>query len=154
MKLKRAFAILAGAFMLVAVFAACSSAQDTEITASDAVNLIKTYTAEELGVDGELDDYSVLSSSDQEVDGESYYKIAIAIVSEPEEDGSVDLDIHAIFYVSYDGETILAYDEETGEYTEFEDVHEVPTTEAPTDTYEDADEEDAQDDSTADASAE
>lgn len=144
MNVKRIFAIIISAAVAVFALSACSSSAE-EITSSDAVNLIKTYTAEELGVDGELDDYSVLSSSDQEIDGESYYKIAIATVTEPEEDGSVDIDIFATFFVSYDGTKILAYDSETGEYTEFEDVHEVPVTEAPSDTYIEADEDDTAD---------
>ncbi len=143
MKIKSVITAVLAMALVACMFAGCSSSEPgEEIAASDAVNLMKTYTAEELGVEGELEDYSILSSSDKEIDGETYYEIAIAIVSEPDEnDNSVDIDFKARFYVSYDGSKILQYDEENDTYTEFKDVHDIPEPETVADTYVDEDEE-------------
>ncbi len=156
MKIKSIITAVLAMALVACMFAGCSSSSssDTEITASDAVNLIKTYTAEDFGVEGELEDYNILSSTENEIDGEMYYKIAIATVSEPEEDGSVDIDIKAEIYVSYDGSKMMQYDEESGEYTEIKDVHDIPEQETVADIYVDEEEDEAEADAEAEAEEE
>ncbi len=139
MKLKRALIVLVSAALCLVMFSACSSGgEDVEISSQDAAKLIQTYSSEELGLEDDISNHSVLTSSDQEIDGYDgmFYKVIVADVAEPDENGYVgNIEPIVTFYISYDGKTILSYDQTTGEYTEFKDVHDVPTTEAITDSF-------------------
>ncbi len=138
--MKRLLILLVSAALCALMLTACSgSSSDVEISAQDAANLIKTYDSEDLGIDDDISNHSVLTNSDNEIDGEQYYKVIIADVAEPDENGYVgNIEPLATFYVSYDGQTIMTYDEDNDEYTKFKDVHDVPTTEAVSDTFEEA----------------
>lgn len=142
MNIKKITAVVLAVLAVVFSFTACSSEntdnQETttdEITTSeavvkdaDAINLIKTYTAEELGLDGSLDDYKVMvASSGESIENDYYIKVIAAKVSEPGEDGSVHIDTYGQYYISFDGKKILVYNRDTQEYTSMANVHEVPS---------------------------
>lgn len=145
MSIKKISAIVLAVMIVTFVFAACSSnnKEETSTTApvittdsavikdADAISLIKTYTAEELGLDGSLDDYKIMvASSGEEIEGKFYVKVIAAKVSEPDEKGSVNIDTYGQYFISYDGETILVYDDVNKAYNPMTDVHDVPVTQA------------------------
>lgn len=147
MKIKKFAAVILAVLAVVFSFTACSSQNEenketstSEITTSDAVvkdadaiSLIKTYTAEELGLEGSLDDYKIMvASSGENIENDYYIKVIAAKVSDPDEDGSVHIDTYGQYYISFDGEKILVYNKDTQEYTPMEDVHEVPSTQPST----------------------
>lgn len=135
-------AVSAVCIMLAAfAFAGCSDNQNSEnestlptittepaaIKDSDAVELIKTYTAEELKLDGSLDDYKIMvNNSGHQIDGKYYIKVIASKVSEPDAQGSVTIDTYGQYFINYDGSEILIYNEADDTYTPMADVHEVP----------------------------
>lgn len=141
------FKIIAIAVISVAIvafaFAGCSDKENSEteistktittesavIKDSDAINLIKTYTAEELKLDGSLDDYNIMvNNSGQKIDGKYYIKVIASKVSEPDADGTVTIDTYGQYFINYDGSEILIYNEADDTYAPMAEVHEVPVT--------------------------
>lgn len=138
--LKKVLAIVLATLMVMVVFAACSSDSETEedateettlsvttddavVCGSDASALIKTYTAEELGIEGDLDDYTILvANNGVEIDGSYYINVSIANKIDNGDD-TYSFDSVGEFYISYDATEILSYDSETDTYTALEDVH-------------------------------
>ena len=123
--IKKVIAALLAVISVAFAFAGCSDSAENETTTapittetaviknSDAVDLIKTYTAEELKLDGSLDDYKIMvNSNGNEIDGKYYIKVVASKVSEPDADGTVSIDIFGQYFISYDGAEILIYDEE------------------------------------------
>ncbi|MCD7797744.1 MAG: hypothetical protein LUG95_09270 [Clostridiales bacterium] len=147
--MKKFLAIILSVLMVGCVFAACSSSDDTsadstdasgsdssasEVTTdtavikeSDAINFIKEeYTEEELGLDGLKDKYSfMVAESGTEIDGENYVKVAANVMTQSDvttEDGNVTYNFQTVgeYYISFDGQTVLMKDLESGEYNELE----------------------------------
>lgn len=138
--IKKIIAVVLMVVAAVFVFAGCSNNTEDETTTvpiittapaviknADAINLIKTYTAEELQLEGSLDDYKIMvNNSGEEVNGKYYVKVIASKVSEPGADGTVTIDTYGQYYISYDGSEILIYDEASNNYTPVSEVHSVP----------------------------
>ncbi len=141
--IKKILAVVLAA-VIVFVFAGCSGKEENEasstkaittdnavIKEADAVNLIKTYTAAELGLEGKLEDYKIMvGKSGEKVDGNYYIKVIASKVSEPDSNGSVTIDTYGEYFISYDGKTILVYDKANDVYNPLADIHEIPQTTA------------------------
>lgn len=137
---KKIFVVVMTVVVAVFAFAGCSdntedeTASSTTITTapaiikdSDAVDLIKTYTAEELKLDGSLDDYKIMvNNSGHQIDGKYYIKVIASKVSEPDADGRVTIDTYGQYFINYDGSEILIYNETDDTYTPMADIHKVP----------------------------
>jgi hypothetical protein len=139
--------------MIVVVFTACSSKDnDTQtttdtntaittdnasVTEADAINLIKSYSNEELGITEEQREscsFMVASSGEYLEDYDAnYVKVIVAekIPSTQESGGEVTytFDTKGEYYIRFDGKHILT--KKDGEFTELE-YKEVPTTTVPT----------------------
>lgn len=133
MKNKRFISIITALLAVIFVagaFAACSSEPETTtittdpavIKNQDSVNLIKSYSTEELGLSGTWDDYDFVAHNNSGVqvqDGvhDGYY-IEVQVGKKVENsDGSITIANAAYYLISYDGETILKYDPENETYT-------------------------------------
>lgn len=149
--MKKILSIILCVSILACVFVACSNSKNekettteqtvTEITTdsavikeSDAIELIKSYSAKELGISEK--DYKLCSfmvaNAGAEVNGKYYIKVIATIPTKHDnEDGSESytFDNKGEYYISYDGKQILQKDlsaeEET--YNEMK-VKPVPTT--------------------------
>lgn len=151
MNTKRLLAVLLCLITVVFSFVACSSndKKDTdethpnEITTDeavifdkDAIDLIKSYSAKELGLtEDEYKECSfMIAESGTEIDGKYYIKVIATekIANEPNEKGEVTYSFNnkGEYYISYDGKTILQKDMKAEEpsYSKMK-VKEVPTTE-------------------------
>ncbi len=140
--LKKILAVVCCIFVLATAFAGCSSSADNsgdttkqittdkaKIKDADAIALIKTYSADELGLDGSVDDYKIMvGSSGEKIDNDYYVKVIAAKISEPDANGSVNIEQYGQYYISYDGKTILSYNSDTSEYVPMKEVHEIPQT--------------------------
>lgn len=141
--LKKALVLIISAVIIVCAFAGCSAKDEEPSTTaapittdtavfknSDAIDLIKSYTAEQLGLEGTIEDYNIMvDSSGEEIDGKYYVKVSAGKISEPAADGTVTIDTYGQYFISYDGSEILNYDEEKNSYTPFSEVHSIPHTE-------------------------
>lgn len=139
-EIEKIIAVALAVIVIVFAFAGCSGNTEEETTAStvittssaviknaDAINLIKTYTAEELQLEGSLDDYKIMvNSSGEQVNGKNYVKVVASKVSEPDADGTVNIETYGRYYINYDGSEILIYNETDDTYTPMADVHEIP----------------------------
>ena len=115
---------------------------DAKITEADAINLIESYSAKELGLsEDEKKDCSFLVKKTGVEYKKNYYVDVIATIKTPHED-STDKDGKKIttytfdnkgeYYIRYDGKQILATNSENKkEFRELK-VKAVPTTKAPT----------------------
>ncbi len=95
--------------------------EDAEISSDEAVNLVKEFSAEQLGLDGEIDDYRfMVSTQGRTFDGKDYMEVIACFVteSEDEDDESVSIDTIGTYYVSYDGTQVFTMDSATGDLTE------------------------------------
>ncbi len=139
MYLKKIMAVVFAVIIVAFAFAGCSDSNNENTTTKpittdsavikedDAINLIKTYTAAELGLEGALEDYKIMvGSSGEEVDGKYYIKVIASKVSEPGADGTVTIDTYGQYFISYNGAEILVYNEADDTYTPMADVHSVP----------------------------
>lgn len=98
---------------------------------ADAINLIKTYSAAELGLEGSVDDYSIMvGGSGEKIDGKYYIKVIASKVSEPDAEGRVTVDTYGQYFINYNGTEILIYNEADDTYTPMAEVHSVPETAA------------------------
>jgi hypothetical protein len=155
--MKKFFSVIVCALMIATMFVACSTnsedatttsstakttvkytTDDAVIAEADAVNLIKSYSAKELGLsDDEYEECSFMVANSGELIDETYYiKVVAAIKTEHEnDDGEVTytFDNKGEYYISYDGKQILQKDmsSEKDKYSEME-VKAVPTTKAST----------------------
>lgn len=133
---------LLAVILVAGAFAACSSEPETITTDpavvknQDSVNLIKSYSTEELGLSGTWDDYDFVAHNNSGVqvqDGvhDGYY-IEVQVGKKVEHsDGSITIANAAYYLISYDGETILKYDPENETYTP---LSELQSTESETET--------------------
>lgn len=144
MKMKKMIAVLLSALLCVLMFAGCSAENADEVQTdptsstepttdsavikeADAINLIKTYTAEELGLEGSLDDYSIMVAGNGiEINGEYYVKVIAGQIAQNEGSDTYSIAEVGRYFISYDGETMLSYDEENDSYTPFAEIHDLP----------------------------
>ena len=114
---------------------------DAKITDLDAINLIKSYSAKELGLtDKEYKDCSFLVSESGVKYKDNYYVSVIATIKTAHDDSKDEngepvttytFDNKGVYYIRYDGKEILGKNGD-GKFKKME-VKEVPTTtEAPT----------------------
>jgi hypothetical protein len=152
--MKKFISVLMCVLMITCAFAGCSSSggSDSDTTAStettskisiddatikdaDAVNLIESYSDEELGLsaDERKECSFMIDTSGVEIDNNKYVKVVAAIKTEHNDgdETTYTFDNKGEYYIRFDGKEILSMDMETGEYNKME-VKEVPTTEAPT----------------------
>lgn len=107
---------------------------EAKIKEADAINLIKSYSAKELGLsDEEMKECSfMVANSGSELDGKFYIKVIATIkTSHKDESGNetFTFDNKGEYYISYNGKKILQKDMKAEEekFTEMK-VKEVPTT--------------------------
>lgn len=128
---------------LVTVFSACSAKEETETTSStavgevptqeavvkeaDAVNFIEqSYTKEELGLDKVEKDYSMMvASNGVDIDGDKYVKVVANVIVRNDttnEEGKETFSMETMgeYFISFDAETVLMKDRQSGEYVELE----------------------------------
>lgn len=138
--MKRLFAICLCLLLAVSVFAGCSKGSDekkdsttaeqtiehshegetvsqmatdeAKISGSAAIDLLKSYSEKELGLDGIDKDYQfLLSTSGSEIDGKKYIRAEAGAMeaSGTNSDGKTTYEMHSYktIYISYDGKTIL-----------------------------------------------
>lgn len=147
--MKRLFVICLCLLMAVSVFAGCSKGgseekesqtaeQTTEhsyegetvsqmptdeakISGSNAINLLKSYSEKELGLDKIDKDYQfLLSTSGSEIDGKKYIRAEAGAMEESgtnsEGKTTYQMTSYKTIYISYDGKTILVLNkDEDGE---------------------------------------
>ena len=157
--MKKIFVILICISVVFGVFAACSkdgkedksttvattqeiTTDDAQIAESDAINLIKSYTPEELGLtDKEYKDCSFLVKKSGVKYKDSYYVNVIATIKTEHEDTtdadgkkvtSYTFDNKGEYFIRYDGKEILAKNGD-GKYRKLK-VKAVPTTTAKAET--------------------
>lgn len=108
---------------------------DAKIKEADAVNLMQSYSAKELGVsEKDLKKCSfMVASNGEHIDEQNadYIKV-IATIKEAHENSETKevtytFDTKGEYYIRFDGKQILSKNAETGEYTEMQ-VKDVPTT--------------------------
>ena len=156
--MKKVLALLICISLVICVFAACSkddkkpeensvsttqeiTTDDAKIAESDAINLIKSYSAKELGLtDKEYKECSYLVKSSGVKYQKNYYINVIATVKTAHED-TTDTDGKKVttytfdnkgeYFIRYDGKEILARNGEDGKYRKLK-VKAVPTTVAAT----------------------
>lgn len=147
--IKKILAIILSAVAILAVFTACSGndadatdesvthttekqipTQDAVIKESDAANFIEeSYSAKELGLEDVESDYSfMVASSGVDIDGENYVKVVANVITKKDSttpDGKETFSLETVgeYYISYDGETILKKDIESGKYSELENKY-------------------------------
>lgn len=106
-----------------------------KIKEADAINLIQSYDAKELGLDKDVikECSFMVASSGEHIDEQKadYIKV-IATIKQAHEDAETKevtytFDTKGEYYIRFDGKQILSKNVETGEYTEMA-VKEVPTT--------------------------
>lgn len=151
--MKKFLAIVLSVVVVATAFVACSknngegeNISTTEtittdkavIKEADSINLIKSYSASELGLtDEEYKECSfMVASSGIELDGKFYVKVIATVKTKhTDEDGNetFTFDNKGEYYISYDGKTILQKNMkvEEGAADEYSkmDVKPVPTTE-------------------------
>lgn len=142
--MKRLFVICLCLLMAVSVFAGCSKGseekesqtaeQTTEhshegetvsqmptdeakISGSNAINLLKSYSEKELGLDKIDKDYQfLLSTSGSEIDGKKYIRAEAGAMEESgtnsEGKPTYQMTSYKTIYISYDGKTILVLNED------------------------------------------
>lgn len=150
---KTVVALLALIMIICGVFAACNSGDEVEppkgdeeitldtatIKNADSIALIKSYTPAELGLEGSWEDYDWVAHKSEGVyiDNGKYkgYFVRVEVGNKSyNEDGSFDVVVAGIYYISYDGETLLSYDAANDEYTKIKNVHDVPEVTLPDET--------------------
>ncbi|MDE6124107.1 MAG: hypothetical protein K2G22_02620, partial [Eubacterium sp.] len=100
---------------------------EDDINNANALSLIKSYTPEELGLSGSIDDYTFLVSSEKAViDDESYCKIVAGIVNESGKNDIYNIEEINHYLVSNAFDKILVYDKETNHYNALENVRKIP----------------------------
>ena len=152
MKKKVLIAVLVLAVAICCVFAACSGnkvqppKEGEEITLdtavirnADSIALIKSYDPAELGLDGTWDDYNWVAHKSEGVyiDKGQYkgYYVRVEVGTKTQnDDGTVSVSVAGVYLISYDGETLLKYDEANNEYTEIKNVHDIPEVTVPGET--------------------
>lgn len=131
--------VIAVVLVVCCVFSACSKkASQPEVTTdsavikgADSIDFIKSYTPEELGIEGTWADYDFVAYNDngQEIaDGthDGYY-VEVQVGNKVDKgDGSFYVDTAGQFFISYDGKTLLSYDSATNTYSEIQPVHSFP----------------------------
>ena len=153
--MKKLIAVLLSVFLVAGAFAACSNKSEKEnntehnhiataatittdkakIKDMDALNLIKSYSPEELSLTNQdMHECSfMILSSGAELNGEYYVKVIATVKTEHvDEEGNVSytLDNRGEYYIRYDGKQVLKKDMTSGEekFEELE-VKEVPSSE-------------------------
>ncbi|MDD6729119.1 MAG: hypothetical protein PUE08_07880 [Eubacteriales bacterium] len=92
---------------------------EASITESEAVDLVKAFSAEELGLEGSKDDYKfMVATVGKNVNDGDYFEVIASVVKAENEDGSINMETVGTYYVSYDGKQIFLCDTATGELTE------------------------------------
>lgn len=158
--MKKYIAIILCLTLIASAFVACSgkdknkenekvvatSQESTEITTdkakikeADAVNLMMSYSAKELGLtDKDMKECSFMVASNGEYleAQKDYYIKVIAVIKQAHENAETKeitytFDYKGEYFIRYDGKQILQKNQETEEYTEMK-VKDVPTTTAPT----------------------
>lgn len=95
---------------------------DAAITESDAIEFIKSYSADELGLS--KDDMKncsfMVAQNGRKIDKDYYIEVIATIKTEHKEgkDVSYTFDNKGEYYIRYDGKQILSKNLETGKYTE------------------------------------
>lgn len=106
-----------------------------KIKEADAINLIQSYDAKELGLDKDVIkecSFMVASSGEHIYEQKADYIKVIATIKQAHKDAETKeitytFDTKGEYYIRFDGKQILSKNVETGEYTEMA-VKKVPTT--------------------------
>lgn len=136
MKNRKIISIITAALAVIiaaGALAACSAESEvTTITTDpavikneDSVELIKSYSTEELGLSGTWEDYDFVAYNNSGVqvqDGvhDGYY-VEVQVGHKVEnENSTVTIENAAYYLISYDGKTVLRRDPENDTYTQIE----------------------------------
>lgn len=88
---------------------------DAKISENNAIQLVKSYSSEELGLKNK-DDYKFLfSSGGVEIAKEKYVQVIAATVNN-EDKNAITIDTKGEYYINFDGTKLLVKDMKTGEY--------------------------------------
>lgn len=120
--MKRAALIALCAFVMLGAFCACAKAPDNSASQSvsevstdtarikdnEAIDLIKEYSNEELGLDDETVKKCsfLVQESGESIDEKNYVKV-VAAEKKTNDDGTYTFDIKGEYYISFDGDTVL-----------------------------------------------
>lgn len=155
--MKKAVSIIICLCLAVCVFAACSkpiektgnesTVAETEnavVANEDAVNLITSYSDDELGLtaDERKECSFMVANTGVQIKKKNYIKVIAAVKIEHNDNGnkSFTFDNKGEYYIRYDGKEILSLNMETNQFEKME-VKEVPTTQAATYDHTHADDE-------------
>lgn len=81
---------------------------EAQIKDNEAIDLVKTFSNEKLGLDDETADKCsfLVQKNGEVIDGENYVKV-IAAEKKETDDGTYTFDIKGEYYISFDGDTVL-----------------------------------------------
>lgn len=84
------------------------STDEAQIKDNEAIDLVKTFSNEKLGLDDETADKCsfLVQKNGEVIDGENYVKV-IAAEKKETDDGTYTFDIKGEYYISFDGNTVL-----------------------------------------------
>lgn len=138
--MKKLLTVLLTFVVICSVLAACSNGEkakpivtegivteEAKIKESNAIDFIKTqYTEEELGLADIDQNYQfMIASTGVEIDGKYYVKVAANVPVENDttaENGqqTYSMQTYGEYFISFDGETVLMRDQETGKTKKLE----------------------------------
>lgn len=122
--MKRIILLLLCAGVMLGAFSACAksggedcttlpngaevSTDNAQVKENDAIDLIKAYSNEELGLDDETAEKCsfLVQGSGEVVNGNNYVKVVAAEKKEAD-DGTYTFDVKGEYYISFDGNTVL-----------------------------------------------
>ncbi|WP_297030975.1 hypothetical protein [uncultured Eubacterium sp.] len=84
------------------------STDEAQIKDNKAIDLVKAFSNEKLGLDDETADKCsfLVQKNGEVIDGENYVKV-IAAEKKETDDGTYTFDIKGEYYISFDGNTVL-----------------------------------------------
>lgn len=93
--------------------------EEAQLSAAEATEKIKGYSAKQLGLEGKIEDYKfMVATKGKRIDKEEYIEVAASKVTAENEDGSVSMETKGTYFIRYDGKQVLRYDLKTGAYSE------------------------------------
>lgn len=153
--MKKAVSVLLCLCLAVCAFTACSKTiektgnestvaetQNAVIANEDAINLITSYSDDELGLteDERKECTFMVAKSGVQLKKKNYIKVVAAVKTEHNENDSKSFtfDNKGEYYIRYDGKEVLSLDMESNELKKMK-VKDVPTTQASADDHTHAD---------------
>ncbi|MGN0458665.1 MAG: hypothetical protein ACI4IL_06830 [Eubacterium sp.] len=142
--MKKIIALLIASALIICLSACSNTEQKTETTTekttvstttrlatdkavikeSEAIELIKGYSAKELGLteDEKKECSFMVAKYGEEIDGKKYVKVVATVKTEAETDGEITYTLKnkGEYYIGFDGKEILSKDLSNGSYSNLE----------------------------------